>query len=338
MKKILGMLLSCAAIGGCGSSLDNSNGPAAAVAACLQLREASVQRSVRCAGGPAADWRAYEAAYVDCPAYDRHVRDGLVEYLPGQLDACLAQYALACSQIVTCSWEVLHGLVPDGQYCRDSGVCGPVSGCVNVGADSCGEVCLRLGKENERCGFYCGDATPCLEIEACTYDLACVNNVCVKARSVGASCGGGDPVPCAYPAFCTAELADQTGTCKLPVVAGACRTDGECPGTEFCFEGICTARRARGSYCSDAPASCPSWTICSSASGTCVPAAMPGLPCGSFPGTSAMEPYYFCGAGTCNVDGMCVANANAGGSCAGAGCAPGTSCDATSLMCVTCDP
>jgi hypothetical protein len=337
MKKSLGVLMLGAAIGGCGSSLDNSNGPAAAVAACMQLREASVQRSARCAGGTAADWRAYDEGYLGCAAYDRHVRDGLVEYFPGMLAACLAQYALPCHQQVNCFWEVLHGLVPDGQYCRDSGVCGPVSACLNPGPDTCGEVCMRFGKEHETCGIYCGDTTPCLEFAACGYDLACVNDVCVKAKSVGASCGGGDPVPCNYPSFCTAELADQIGTCKVPVSAGACRSDYECPGTEFCFEGACTARRALGSYCVDAPIGCAAWTKCDSASGTCVAAAKPGLPCGSFPGTSGADSS-FCGPGTCNADGICVAIADAGGSCAGASCAPGTSCDMASLLCVACDP
>src|SRR5438045_5440964 len=81
-------------LAGCGSSsLDKSNAPATASAACVQLHAASAERSTRCLGGAVADWQAYWDSQDDCAAYDRHVAEGKVEYRPAGWDACVAEYA-----------------------------------------------------------------------------------------------------------------------------------------------------------------------------------------------------------------------------------------------------
>jgi hypothetical protein len=327
-----------AALGGCGSSLTPPTAPATAVEACLQLQEAGAQRSARCNGGAVADWRAYAQSWDDCTRYTQHILDGQAEYRPQLFEACRAEYDKACDEVGSnCFYEVLHGLVPDGQHCQDQEVCGTYSGCLRLEGGTCSEMCVRLGNENETCGIYCGGTTPCFELQACGPGLACVNDVCVTTKSVGAPCGGGDLVPCAQPSFCTADPADpqSTGTCKKPVSGGTCRADAECPAIEFCLQGVCAPRLVRGASCSDAPAGCEAWTTCSQSTGTCLPAGKPGTPCLLLP---PADGFPYCMLGTCGADNMCVANASPGGSCDGTGCAPGSSCDDASLMCVACGP
>ena len=120
MKKIGGVLAVCVAIGGCGSSLEKSNAPATASAACRALHGVSATRSARCLGGAHADWEAYIASQDDCAAYDRHVAEHQVEYVPAGWDACVAEYDGPCDKILSnCFYEILHGLVADGQHCQD---------------------------------------------------------------------------------------------------------------------------------------------------------------------------------------------------------------------------
>ena len=202
MKQRNGVLVAgaaLAALAGCGSSPAKSTAPATASAACTQLLAASAARAARCSGGPVADWMAYEASFNDCAAYDGHVAAGEVQYKRDQFDACLAEYDLPCDHSFNCFYEVLHGLTADGQRCRDTEVCGTDSACFSFDGTSCSEVCLRGGLENETCGFYCGGPTPCLDFPFCRYDLVCSgDNVCVKGKSVGATCTGADPsrAPC----------------------------------------------------------------------------------------------------------------------------------------------
>src|SRR5262245_5225770 len=335
MKGIRKLLVLSAAIGGCGSS-HKTTGPESPVAACMQLHEAGALRSVRCAGGAAADWRAWFGMDA-CEAYTQHIRDGQVAYHPEKFAACLAEYDRPCDEAVSnCAWEVLQGLVLDGQHCQDTEVCGTYSGCFNVGTATCGEVCIRFGVENETCGIYCGGTTPCLDVPACAFDLVCVNNVCVKTKAAGQTCGPSDPVTCSPLLFCSADPANpgSTGTCQKKVSGGPCHVDNDCPGPEFCLQSVCTVRRNIGQPCTDAPTGCASWTVCDSSTGSCVNAAKPGLPCANVPGTTSNP---WCVTGTCR-DGMtCVAYAGPGGSCQLADCAPGSSCD-TTLMCVACPP
>jgi hypothetical protein len=334
------MGVAIAALAGCGSSPAKSNAPATARAACNELLAAAAARGARCSGGPVADWMAYEASFQDCAAYEGHVASGEVQYVRDRFEACRAEYDLPCDHAFNCFYEVLHGLTADGQPCRDTEVCGTDSACFSVDGASCGEVCARAGVENEACGFYCGGTTPCLAFPFCRYDLVCSgNNVCVKGKNVGATCGGADTVPCAVPAFCTAAPADpqSTGTCTLPVSGGACRADNECLATEFCAQGACAARRGPGGSCSDEPTACATWATCDASSGTCVAAGKPGAACLPFPG-SGDPPAGYCWIGLCGLDNMCIATAGPGGSCEQTSCAVGSGCDPATLTCIACAP
>jgi len=326
-----------AAFSGCGSSLD-TGAPVKASAACVQIKTANAKLGARCNGGTLADWQAFEANIDDCAAYDRHVAEGKVEYRRDKFAACIAEFDQPCDTPVTdnCLYAVLHGLVPDGQHCQDTEVCGTVSACFLVDGRTCGEVCVRAANEGEQCGLYCGGTTPCLDISFCHFGLACVNGICVTAKQLGDACGGADPVPCVSPLFCTADPAvpQSTGTCAGRMSRGACRSDIECPGTEFCFQGRCAVRRALGAACGDATTGCAFWTACDS-SGICAPAGQPGLACAPVPG----QPYFgYCTSGSCGVDLTCAAYATAGGICTTATCAQGTSCDSASSTCVACGP
>jgi hypothetical protein len=320
-----------AALGGCGSSPAKSNAPATASVACTELHTAAAARAARCTGGALADWMAYEASAENCADYDIHVREGNVVYQRDKFDACVAEYDLACDHTFNCFYAVLHGLTPDGQACRDTEVCGTDSACLSLDGASCDEKCVRAGVENEACGLYCGDATPCLPFPICRWDFVCANNVCVKGKKVGDACdNSANTVPCTLPAFCSA------GTCTLPVSGGACRADSECPTTEFCApQGTCAARRAAGVACSDAPTACAQWTTCDTSSGSCVPAGKPGAVCQPVPGSDDPTPNY-CMIGFCGQDGRCIATSGPGGPCDQSQCAVGTSCDPSTVTCMAC--
>jgi hypothetical protein len=331
-----------AALGGCGSPA-KSNAPATASAACAQLHAAEAARSVRCTGGGLSDWQAYWDAQDDCAAYDEHVADGQTEYRPQGWDACLAEYAASCDHVVSfCFWEILHGLVPDGQHCQDTGVCGTSSICTKLdpAAPVCGNVCVRAGNENEACGFYCGGATPCnADIPICIPPLVCANNVCVKAKTAGAGCGGGDPVPCGALLTCSADPADpqSTGTCRAHVAGGACNVDGDCIGTEFCLQGTCTPRRPLSADCSDAPTGCVAWLACDDTTRVCVAAGRPGQSCAPFPGT---PDFLTCSVGTCYANISCSPNAVPANSdtCVAMACPSGYDCNPASQWCEACPP
>jgi hypothetical protein len=320
---------------GCGGGSPTSNAPAKASAACVEFESVSAARSARCNGGSAADWAAYEANYETCPAYDQHVRDGQVQYRRDMFAACLAEYDRPCEETISnCRYDVLHGLVADGQHCQDTEVCGTNSACFNLGTNTCGEVCARFAVQGEACGIHCGSGPPCLDAPICDPSAACVSGVCVKPKAVGDACGPADPVPCGRPAYCSADAADPLGrgTCVAIVAGGPCRADAECPLTEFCLQGTCTARRAIGQSCADAPTSCESWTICAS-DGHCAVAGKPDFPCAPYPG---QPDALVCTTGTCVNNTLCVANGHAGDSCLMAFCAPGTSCDLSTTTCVAC--
>ena len=334
-----------AALSGCGGP--TSRAPGTVVEACRGLHTAIASRSARCQGGSVADWQANLDGQEDCSAYADHVAAHQVEYRPAGYADCLAEYDKPCDQPTTfCAYDVLHGLVPDGQPCPDTEVCGTTSACfpigTTIGTSSCGgQVCVRLAVENEVCGLWCGGTTPCLAADICAPGLACVKAVCVKARGLGESCGPSDPTTCDSLLFCSADPNDpqSSGTCQARTVGGACHVDADCPGDQFCAQGTCTARRAIGSTCADAPTSCMTWNTCDAATGTCVAAGRLGQPCAPYPGSPGTD---ICFSGACFIgpaDTQCVAYPSRGGSCGADSttpgiCAPGDMCDATTTTCV----
>jgi hypothetical protein len=338
MKNASVVLAMGVAIGGCGSSLTDA--PATAAEACVQLQEVSARYAARCNGGSAADWKAYTQSWQGtCASYKQHVAAGRVQYRPQGFAACLAEYEKPCDQpLSSCAFDILHGLVPDGAHCQSAVVCGLESTCLMLeGSGTCGEVCARAPRENEACGLYCDDGpTPCFDFPVCFFDLACVNDVCVKARTAGQPCGPSDPVPCSPLLHCTADPADplSTGTC-VERGTGGCWSDADCRATDFCLQGTCAARRAVGQSCSDAPTGCEPFSQCDAVRGSCIPAGKPGSPCLAFPGESTGT---YCLIGSCGPEGTCVATSGPGDSCAQSICETGSSCDSASLMCVACPP
>lgn len=325
------------AVGGCGSSASTGNAPASASAACSELHAARAARAARCIGGAIADWEASIGQEVDCAKYDGYVAGGQVEYRREGWAACLSAYAGPCDESDgTCFWEVLHGLVGDGESCGDVAVCGTVSTCLAFDSDTvCGGICVRAGEPGETCGLYCGQGTPCgPDFPICRFDLACVNDVCVAPKSVGETCGAADPVPCDVVLTCTADPADldSTGTCQRRVAGGPCHGDASCPGVEFCLQGTCSPRRDVGASCADAPAGCVPWAVCGP-NGVCAAAGRPGLPCAPYPG---IPDYLICSTGACDITSTCIAPRDVGDSCAEGVCARGSACDPGSLMCVAC--
>ena len=312
-----------------------SAAPGSAALACMQLNEAEAQLAARCQGGSLADWRVNGVTSLDCAAYDRHVAEGRVEYRPELLAACLAKYTLPCGEAnpYPCYYEVLHGKVADGQLCQDTEVCGTVSGCVNLDGATCGDICVRLGEENETCGIYCGGSTPCLDAGLCRSGLFCLAGACVKTRALGETCGGPDAAACGFGLFCDADPADPTasGVCARLASGSNCRSDLGCPPNEFCLGGTCTPRRTPGASCADAPDSCAAWSVCDpNGSQLCVRAGRIGQPCGPFSASA-----FGCLAGTCDGQ-QCVPLGARGDSCPATGCVQGTFCDGTTTTCRAC--
>jgi hypothetical protein len=276
---------------------------------------------------------------MDCARYARHVTEGQVEYRREGWDACLAKYDLPCAQAdpYPCYFEILHGLVPDGQPCPDTDVCGTVSGCINLSGDVCGDICVRLGNENEACGFYCGGATTCFGFPLCASGLTCIDGVCVKAKTAGEACSGLQQIRCQFGLGCDVDPAEAngSGTCVSPSPGGACRSDGGCLATEFCLAGACAPRRATGALCTDAPTACTAWTFCDTGGGgTCLSAGQAGGRCAPQPGAPQV---LNCISGGC--DGVnCVPFGDVGASCATIACMQGTFCDTTTLACKACGP
>jgi hypothetical protein len=323
-------------VGACGSA----SGPATAKQACIELQEASARRAARCSGGDAADWRAFERSFEDCAVYDKHVADGKVQYQRAEFAACLASLEGPCDRPTpgqpACRFEVLRGLVADGESCRDSQACGPKSACLMLSGESCGEVCMSLASLGQTCGIYCGGAMPCFEAAICEYGLACVGNICVKSGDVGQPCGGPQTLTCTLPLFCSADLVNDptsTGVCTAPVAGGPCRSDSECPQTQFCLDSVCSPRREAGMACVDAPTGCVAWTACDASLGTCVTAGGVGEACAPYPGTPDLP---YCFVGTCIVDVCGPAPAAPGQSCVETTCALGSTCDPSTATCVAC--
>ena len=334
--------IDAAADGGDGGGLDaakegGSAAPATPLEACQQFNEAEAQLHARCLGGSLADWRTVAANQMACDRYARHVTEGLVEYRPAGWAACLAKYSAPCAEAnpYPCYFEILHGLVPDGQHCEDTDVCGTVSGCVNVSGAACGDVCVRLGNENEACGIYCGTATPCLDFPICASGLTCVDGTCAKSKQAGETCGGPQGIACRFGLGCDVDLSDPNlnGTCVSLAAGQPCHTDAGCLATELCLSGTCTPRRAGGQSCADAPTSCGGFTVCGTG-GTCAPAGHVGEACAPWP---ANPQFLGCVNGSCGGT-TCQPFATTGGSCAGTSCEIGTSCDPNTNTCQTCGP
>ena len=351
-KRVLGWslltLATLSSLGGCGSSSKKDAGdggpsltaPATAGEACMQLNMAAASLGARCSGGALTDWLSNQTTQLDCAAYDRHVAEGRVEYRPQSWAACLQQYALPCDQAnpFPCPYEILFGKVSDGEPCEDFEVCGPVSTCFNVAGLACGDVCVRLGKELERCGLYCGGTSSCLDGFFCGSNLFCQDGTCVKTKALGEVCGGPQGIVCSDSLFCDSDPTDAqgSGVCAQRHSGGSCRGDISCVQTEFCLAGTCTPRLPARSPCADAPnGGCTAFTVCdTNGSGVCAPAGRIGQACALFQGTQGL---LTCSMGTCNGV-TCVAQPARGDSCGdpAVSCVQGTFCDATTATCLAC--
>jgi hypothetical protein len=311
--------------------------PATVGEACQQLNEATAQRTARCSGGALDDWRMYQTTFADCAAYERHAAEGFVAYHPEAWAACLQKFQAPCTDPdpYPCQYEVLLGKVPDGQRCADFEVCGPISGCIQVGADACSGVCGRLALENEPCGFHCGDGPPCIDAAVCGTDLFCLDGTCVKSKGIGEACGGAQSVACTQGLFCDVDPADVAGngTCARRASGGACRSDDACLASESCQAGTCAPRRTAGAPCDGAPTACVPWTSCALLGPpTCQPSGRLDQPCGQQPDGSFQQ----CLSGNCGPAGCLPPAAAAGASCGTAGCAPGTACNSSTPGAGTC--
>ncbi len=321
---------------GGGAKPPATSAPATASAACAAFHAAYAQLRARCSGGSVADWRATFDNEEDCAALDRYVVDGTLEYKPAGWAACLAEFEQPCAEetFIGCRYEILHGLVPDGQPCAHFSVCGTTSSCLDLGNETCGAICMRGGNLNEACALYCGDATPCSDLPFCSPGLVCGNGTCVEGGAVGDACSGAAS-PCQSSLICRVEPSSAygAGTCAARVAGGPCAFDGDCLGVEFCSAGSCAPRRAKGAGCADAPTGCVAWTACDSNSDSCLPAGAQGQKCAPYPGSPA---YLTCRTGSCADGVTCSPFAGVGQGCAAVSCGPGLSCDSAAVTCVAC--
>src|SRR5204863_135360 len=144
-----------------------------------------------CMGGSVVDWLADIDGQEDCNAYAGHVAAHQVEYRPQGYADCLAEYDTPCDQPTTsCAYDILHGLVPDGQPCPVTEVCGTDSACDQVCAQGAGTARRALGAT-------CADApTGCMTWNRCDD----TTGTCVVAGRPGQPCaaypGSPDSVVC----------------------------------------------------------------------------------------------------------------------------------------------
>jgi hypothetical protein len=245
------------ALGGCGPSLRN-RAPATASAACRALHGVSATRSARCLGGAQADWEAYMASQDDCAAYDRHVAEHQVEYVPAGWDACVAENDGPCDKIPSpCFWEILHGLVADGQHCQDTEVCGTYSACFAIGSETCGEVRVALEGEGTARRLHCDDSGRRVSTSRSASSIRAARTESASREGHRRGLRRRRSAPCSFVLHCTADPADpaSTGTCQPRAAGGPCRVDNDCPGAGFCLAGTCAVRRP-GASCADATESC----------------------------------------------------------------------------------
>jgi hypothetical protein len=324
-------------LNGCGGGKSTPI-PASASAACEALHDARAKYDARCLGGGEGQWRGYEDGREDCSTYDRHVKEGTVVFRSSGWADCLKMYEQPCDQPIdeSCVYESLHGVIADGKPCEDSQVCGTQSACFPVGNDICSRICVRGGNLNDRCGLYCGDATPCDDdLEICSRGLVCDNGTCLAGGAVGDWCGGPAAHVCARGLFCDPNTSNGSGRCVARAVGGLCFEDADCMPLQFCDDDTdtCLPRREVGASCRGAFRGCVAWTVCDELTETCQPAGQVGQPCGQFPGTAG---YAICSAGACRDGRRCSAFAGAGQGCAAAACAGELVCDSATVTCRSC--
>jgi hypothetical protein len=316
---------------------DDLVAPATVAEACTALAQAQAAFSARCFGGALPDWQTFVGRQLDCSVVAQHVQEGTEEYRPSEWTPCMRELMGPCeaARSGSCPWAALPGRVAEGQPCSDSHVCGVDAFCSSVTDDACANACVRMGRENEPCGFYCGGTTPCAEIAACGAGLVCHAGQCVKSPTQGPCDPADGPAACGagYACFYSAAL-DMAGCGPRPTVhGGICQNQDQCLPDEFCLLGFCTPRKAAGEACANvADGGCAAWTRCDPDSARCVHAGLDGEPCSDLYGLLVAA---FCAEGTC-VDGRCRKEIAVGGVCGEPQCALGSSCNAATLRCEAC--
>jgi hypothetical protein len=307
--------------------------PSGAAEACRMLFQMQADFNARCYGGSSADWRTYLSGEKNCDTFVRHVNEGTAEYLADRWGACVQELSSACDNgaMTTCLYNVLHGKLRDGQPCADALECGSLAACFSVDGDACNPICVRFAHENEACGLYCGEATPCLDVGLCEWNAFCLGGTCVKERGVGQPCGGADQERCASTLYCQmTSSAATTGVCASRTRDGACNESQACPFDQVCVSGRCAPRPGLGQPCAPDPeGGCAFWTACDHASQKCVPAGRIGQPCAGSPNTPF--PPLYCSEGTCQ-EGVCVALPSEGQACINGFCKDGLACDEDSCL------
>ena len=279
------------------------------------------------------------ASQDDCAAYDRHVAEHQVEYVPAGWDACVAEYDGPCDRIMSnCFYEILHGLVADGQHCQDDrGVRDLLRVLLGRRRDVRrglrprpeGERKVRVALRRQRdavCrppGLLLRSELPGRNLRQGEGHRRGLRRRRSGSVLVRAALHGGSRRSHQH-----RHLSAARGGRAVP-------RRQRLPGHRVLPRGHAAPRSAApwAQSCADAPPSCVPWTVCD-AGGVCAPAGRPGLPCAPFPGVALLpglrdrdlrrhhvrrerEPRRRCGLGAC---------------------APGSSCDLLTLTCVACPP
>ncbi|MBI5610356.1 MAG: hypothetical protein HY902_15875 [Deltaproteobacteria bacterium] len=258
--------------------------------------------------------------------------------IPGPVYACFTG-SLPCADGSGCDGEKC-GVIrqPNGSACSQDGQCQSLS--CDVAAKTCAGVASLGG--------------PCSSNNQCPLASACVGGVCAEAKIAGATCAGGDDIPCGIGLVCTAGKCaampktctgpDQCGTanaclgavtnqCAPRLGAGkTCTQDGECQSDLWCDSAtkLCTARPGIGSPCANGVLCAPG-AVCQDGTQTCV--AMPGE--GQACGMGEFGPF-LCGPGlVCKTDAfVCSKPPSAGAPCSNhANCSPSAGKDKDALVC-----
>lgn len=199
-----------------------------------------------------------------------------------------------------------------------------------------------------------GQCVECVGNEQCTAPDTCDldTNECVPPHCMNGTedadetdidCGGADCGPCMNTQGCMVPGDCTSGYCNAMVCTACTGTGaGQCAGTEYCDNGVCTDKVANGTSCSDDAACTSGNCVTTSAGDLCCDTACTGgcqacalADTGSANGTCAnvtagMDPKNFCPAADCDAT-ACNGNGACNDVTAGTNCGSGPMCTGSSL-------